>query len=189
MEQSIPIINFSPFPAMETKRLVLRRVTPNDVDEVFSLRSDPETMRYIPRPLAKTRQDVLEFLQMIDKGVQDNEFIHWAICFKEDPKLIGMICLIQFQRENFRTDVGYILSPKYRQLGIMGEALDAVIDYAFTVLKFHSLGAVIDPRNVASERLLLRKDFVKEAHFKECRFWNGEFLDDVAYSLITKVVQ
>jgi ribosomal-protein-alanine N-acetyltransferase len=188
MEQNKPIICFSPFPLLETKRLMLRRIMSDDVDEVFALRSDPETMRYIPRPLAKTKQDALDFLKTINKGLEDNEFINWAICFKDDPKLIGMICLIRFQPENFRTEVGYILSPSYRKLGVMTEALDAVIDYAFGRLKFHSLEAVIDRENLASEAVLLRKEFMKEAHFKECRYWNGEFLDDVVYSLLNKAL-
>ena len=44
-------INFNPFPNLETERLLLRRVDENDVNEIFALRSNPETMKYIPRPL------------------------------------------------------------------------------------------------------------------------------------------
>jgi ribosomal-protein-alanine N-acetyltransferase len=189
IERNSPVINFSPFPVLETERFILRRVTTKDVDEVFALRSDPEVMRYIPRPLAKTKQDTLDFLAMIDKGIEDNKFIHWAICFKGDPKLLGMICVIGMQPENFRTEVGYILSPNYRQMGVMAEALDAIITYAFSVLKFHTLEAVIDPENVSSERVLLRKEFLKEGHFKDRRYWNGEFRDDVVYSLINPADQ
>ena len=43
--------NFTPFPVIETERLLLRRITNDDVNEVFELRSNPETMKYIPRPL------------------------------------------------------------------------------------------------------------------------------------------
>ncbi|WP_201771370.1 GNAT family N-acetyltransferase [Pedobacter antarcticus] len=46
-------INFSPFPVLKSGRLTLREITSADVDAVFALRSDPDTMRYIPRPLAK----------------------------------------------------------------------------------------------------------------------------------------
>jgi ribosomal-protein-alanine N-acetyltransferase len=189
MEYKKPVISFSPFPVLETTRLLLRRVLPNDVEEVFALRSDPETMRYIPRPLAKTREDSLEFIKTLDKGVEENKFIHWAICFKAKPKLIGMICLIGLQPENFRTEIGYILAPDCRQIGVMAEAMDAVVAYAFETLKFHSLEAVINPENLASEAVLLRKGFVKEGYFKDRRYWNGKFRDDVVYSLISKSSQ
>jgi ribosomal-protein-alanine N-acetyltransferase len=177
-------VSFSPFPMFETQRLILRRLTVHDVAEVFAIRSDAETMRYIPRPVAKSKQDALDYIKVIEMGVEDNDFIHWAICLKGDPKLIGLICLIRFQPENFRTEVGYILSPEARGLGLMTEALQAVVSYTFNVLKYHSLEAVIDPRNLPSEAILIRAGFIKEAQFKERRYYDGAFLDDAVYSLL-----
>ena len=72
-------INFNPFPNLETERLLLRRVDSNDVKEIFALRSNPETMKYIPRPLVKTDEDALEHIAMIDRKIDSNEGINWAI--------------------------------------------------------------------------------------------------------------
>lgn len=52
-------INFTPFPNLETERLYLRRVAKEDVNEIFALRSNKETMQYIPRPLVKTEEDAM----------------------------------------------------------------------------------------------------------------------------------
>ena len=90
------------------------------------------------------------------------------------------------QPENYRTETGYILHPDYHRKGIISEAFDTVIDYAFNVLKFHSLEAVIDPDNIASEQLLIKHKFVKEGHFKENGFFEGRFLDAVIYSRINR---
>jgi ribosomal-protein-alanine N-acetyltransferase len=177
-------LNFTPFPLINTGRLNLRQVSLDDVDEVFALRSNPEVMRYIPRPLAITQQNAIDHINVINKGVDENKSIHWAITLAKEDKLIGMICILRMQPENFRTEIGYILDPNYHQQGIMDEALKRVIKYAFEELKFHSLEALIDPENTASERLLIKNNFVKEAHFKEKTFYNGVFLDDVIYSLI-----
>ena len=179
-------INFAPFPVLESERLRLRRITAADVNEVFALRSSPDIMKYIPRPLAKTQEDALDYIKTIDKGTDENTLINWGITFKDNSKLVGMICLIRMQPENFRSETGYILHPDYQGKGVMKEALAAVIDYAFKDLKFHSLEAVIDPDNHASEHLLLRHSFIKEAHFKENSYYDGQFLDSVVYSLINK---
>ena len=179
-------IKFDPFPTLESERLVLRKITPADVDEVFAIRSDAQTMKYIPRPLAKTKDDALEHINVVNKAIEDNAGINWGISFKDDPKLLGMICLIRMQPENYRTETGYILHPDYHRKGIISEAFDTVIDYAFNVLKFHSLEAVIDPDNVASEQLLIKHKFVKEGHFKENCFYEGRFLDAVIYSRINR---
>jgi len=179
-------INFDPFPILESERLVLRKITPADVDEVFAIRSDAQTMKYIPRPLAKTKEDALEHINVVNKAIEENVAINWGISFKDDPKLLGMICLIRMQPENYRTETGYILHPDYHRKGIISEAFATVIDYAFNVLKFHSLEAVIDPDNIASEQLLIKHKFVKEGHFKENGFFEGKFIDAVIYSRINQ---
>lgn len=178
------LVSFNPFPNLESERLILREITPADVEQVFAIRSDAATMQYIPRPLAKTKQDALEHIQMLRKGVLDNDFINWAITFKDDDKLIGVICLLRMQLKNFRTEIGYALHPDFHGKGIMDEAVKVVIDYAFNSLKFHSIEAVIDPDNLASEKLLIKNHFVKEAHLKENEFYDGKFLDTVIYSLL-----
>lgn len=177
-------INFTPFPKLSTERLKLRRITNEDVEEVFSIRSNPETMKYVPRPLAKTHQDSYDFIKILDECIEQNTAINWGITYNDDDQLLGMICLLRMQPENFRTEVGYILAPAHHGKGIVQEALTAVIRYAFDTLKFHSVEALIDPANKASENVLLRQGFVKEAHFKENFFYDGQFLDSVIYSLI-----
>ena len=86
-------VNFTPFPNLESERLLLRQITAGDVDQVYDIRSDAATMKYIPRPLAKNKQDALDHIQTITKGLEDNESITWAITLQEDDKLVGMICL------------------------------------------------------------------------------------------------
>jgi ribosomal-protein-alanine N-acetyltransferase len=175
-------VSFNPFPDLESERLLLREVTAADVNEVFDIRSDTQTMQYIPRPLAKTKDDALDHIHMIRKGALDNEFINWAITVKGNNKLIGMVCLLRMQLQNYRSEIGYVLHPAYHGRGIMNEAVQRVVDYAFNDLNFHSLEAVIDPENAASEKLLIKNHFVKEAHLKENEFYNGRFLDTVIYS-------
>ena len=95
-------INFTPFPILETERLLLRRVVKEDVNEIFALRSNKETMKYIPRPLLKTNEDAFAHIAMIDEKIENNEGINWAITLKNDPKLIGLIGHYRIKPEHFR---------------------------------------------------------------------------------------
>ena len=83
--------NFAPFPILRTQNLILRQISLNDDEEVFELRSNPETMKFIPRPLAETIGDAQKFITDCNAGIEKNEYINWAIAQKEDNKLIGMI--------------------------------------------------------------------------------------------------
>ena len=177
-------LNFNPFPILETERLRLRRVEPKDVKEVFALRSDKEVMRYIAKPLMKTLSDAEAHIKMIEEGIQKHEYINWAITLKGEDTLIGILGFYRMAKEHYRTEVGYMLDGKFHKQGIMQEAIKVVLAYGFNEMKAHSITAVIDPRNTASENILLKNNFVKEAHFKEDYFFNGEFLDSVHYSLL-----
>jgi ribosomal-protein-alanine N-acetyltransferase len=179
-------INFTPFPILETERLVLRRVNENDVNEVFALRSNPETMKYIPRPLVKSTDDALEHIAMIESKITNNEGINWAITYKDNPKLIGIIGHYRIKPEHFRAEVGYMLLPEFNGKGIVTEAVQEVVKYGFNEMKLHSIEAIIDPENFGSEKVLQKCGFIKEAHLKENEFYEGRFLDSVIYSILNK---
>lgn len=179
-------VNFHPFHNLETERLILRRVDNNDYKEVLSLRSNPETMKYIPRPILKNDEEALAHILMIETKIQNNEGINWAITIKGDPKLIGVIGHYRIQLENYRAEIGYMILPEFNGQGIVTEAVKEVVKYGFEIMKLHSIEAVIDPDNVASANVLKKNGFVKEAHLKENEFHEGRFYDSVIYSILNK---
>lgn len=180
-------INFSPFPILETERLILRRVLPSDVKEMFELRSNPETMKYIPRPLLTNHEEALAHIQMMEDKIETNEGINWAITFKGDDKMLGVIGHYRIKPEHYRAEVGYMILPEYHGKGITTEAVQCVVDYGFNTMQLHSIEGVIDPENEASERVLQKCGFVKEAHFKENEFYDGKFIDAVVYSKLNPI--
>jgi len=179
-------INFSPFPIIETERLLFRRVSEHDVNEILELRSNPETMKYIPRPLLQNIEDTLAYFKTIDEAIEDNMGINWAITLKGNPKLLGTIGFYRIQPENYRAEIGYMIVPEFQGKGIVSESIQRLVQYAFDEMKLHSVEAVIDPDNIASEKVLQKCNFVKEAHFKENEFYGGKFWDSVIYSILNK---
>ena len=130
------------------------------------MRSNPETMKYIPRPLVKTDEDALVHIAMINTKIETSEGINWAITLKNNPKLIGVIGHYKIKPENYRAEIGYMLLPEYHGKGIISEALKEAVKYGFTVMKLHSLEAVIDPDNHASAKVLEKKWFCQRSAFK-----------------------
>lgn len=177
-------INFAPFPNLETERLQLRRIVKDDVNEIFELRSNPETMKYIPRPLAKSNEDAMGHIALIDSKIENNEGINWAITLKNDTKLIGIIGHYRIKPEHYRSEIGYILLPEYHNKGIITEAIKCVVNYGFNEMRLHSIEAIIDPKNHVSEKVLQKNGFIKEAHLLENEFYEGKFLDTVIYSIL-----
>jgi len=178
-------VNFKPFPVLTTDCLVLRRITNDDANELFFLRSNEDVMRYIDRPRPKSLEDITQLVEKIDAMIDGDNGISWAITLKGEPRLIGHISFHVLKKENYRAEVGYMLHPHHYRKGIMTEALRAVLNYGFETMRLHSVEAIVNPENEASISLLQQNNFVREAYFKEDFFWQGKFLDSAIYSLIT----
>lgn len=179
-------LSFSPFPVLNTKRLTLRRIAASDVQEVFEIRSDTETMKYSARPLAQTKQYAIDHITKVNLAIDRNESINWAITLKGQNKLIGMVGFVRIQPRNYRAEVGYVLHADFQGKGIMQEALAEVLNYGFSSLQLNSVMAVVDPANLASIKLLSRFHFEKEAYLKENVFFGGKFLDTMVYALLRR---
>jgi ribosomal-protein-alanine N-acetyltransferase len=179
-------MNFSPFPELTTERLILRQIRPNDAADVFRFRSDADVMRYIPRPIAQTLDDIYPFIAMIEDFILKGERINWGICLKSTQQLIGIIGFVHIKPEHFRGEVGYVLAKEFHRQGIMREALNSVLQYGFEALQFHSIEAIVDADNTASSALLLDAGFRQEAYFREDFYQHTSFRNSVHYGMLAK---
>jgi ribosomal-protein-alanine N-acetyltransferase len=175
-------LDLSTFPILRTERLLLRELRTGDAEVIFALRSDPEVMRYVSRPLAASITEADEFIRNAHEGRANNDAVVWGITLHGDDRLIGTVAFWRVMKEHHRAEIGYTLLPAHWGKGIVSEALAAILDHGFGVLKFHSVEANTDPDNSASRRVLEKAGFVQEAHFKENWFFNGVFTDSVIYS-------
>jgi [ribosomal protein S5]-alanine N-acetyltransferase len=175
---------FTPFPVLETSRLLLREIDFNDTVSLFKYRGDPEVMKYIGRPLAKELADVTKLIDVLRTNAAENNGITWAITLKGENILRGTIGFWRIVKEHHRAEIGYLLDPALQGKGIMQEAVEEVLRYGFEEMGLHSVEAVINPDNLASIRLLERNAFVKEAYFREDFCFDGKFQDTCVYSLL-----
>ena len=179
-------LNFNPFPILASERLQFRKLTATDAPEILALRGNPETMRFIPRPLLTDIEGALAHIKSINDKIEENLDINWAVTEKNSDKCIGIMGFYRTQPEHFRAELGYMILPEYWGKGYVTEAVTTLLNFAFNTLKFHSIEAVIDSRHKASERVLQKNGFTKEAHFVENFYYNNEFTDTVIYSLLKR---
>lgn len=174
----------NPFPELTSQRLKLRQVRPEDVNEVFFLRSDKKVMEFLDRPPAKSTDEAKQFIEKLKDLEDKQEAVTWAITLKEDVKLIGTIGFWRMMREHDRAEIGYVLHPHFQGKGIMQEALSIVLEYGFKTMNIHSVEANVNPGNNSSINLLERNNFKREGYYKENYYFNSQFLDTAIYSLL-----
>jgi ribosomal-protein-alanine N-acetyltransferase len=154
------MFSFIPFPLLVTDRLVLRQLKMEDDQEIFFLRSDETVNKYLVSPIAKSIRDAQDFIQKINSGVANSEWIYWGLTLKYSNKLIGTICIWNIEREEYKAEIGYVLHPDQQGRGLMQEAVATVIEYGFQQMKLQCLDAVVHPDNKRSILLLERNGFV-----------------------------
>lgn len=160
-------INFNPFPTLTSERLTLRQLSLDDKDEIFALRSDPEVNKYLGRTPSKTIDDAINFINIINENIKQNNSIYWVITLSETNTFVGTICLFDFSIENNSCEIGYELLTKFQGQGIMKEAIQVVIDYAFQKLRFQKIIACTHKENQGSTKLLRNFNFIESKEVYE----------------------
>ena len=152
--------SFNPFPILSTTRLILLEITIADQNEIFVLRSDPKVMEYIDRPKVQSLNDAIDWIQFIHSATTNGENIVWGLCLKGASRLIGSICLWNFEHSNHSVEIGYSLVPEYHRRGIMNEVLKAVLTYGFMQMKVTRITVVVISMNKSSNLLLEKNGFI-----------------------------
>ncbi|ROI00344.1 GNAT family N-acetyltransferase [Chryseobacterium daecheongense] len=163
---------------LETERLLLKEINENHVEDILRIRSNEIINQYVHRNPPKNNYDALEFILTIRKRTENNQTFYWGISLKDQPNLIGTICLWNFSEDRKIAEVGYELLPEYHRQGIMSEALSAVLDFSFNELQLLEIVAMTHKLNENSKLLLLKHHFVLE----ESREDEG-FPDNLVFSL------
>lgn len=155
------------FPLLQSSRLILRKISVEDKDQIFRIRQDQDINRYIDRPPLESEKEALAFINKIDGGLEHETWMYWGIGLKESSELVGTICLWNFSPDKSTAELGYELLPEYQKQGLMSEALEAVIEYAFINLHLQDLKAYSHRENSRSIRLLERFGFTIEKESSE----------------------
>jgi ribosomal-protein-alanine N-acetyltransferase len=138
---------------LETERLVLRLFTPDDVQAMFDLNSDPEVTRYAEAAPVRDLQEAREKLQsgpLADYA--KHGYGRFAVEDRDTGEVIGF-CGIKYIPEIDLPEIGYRLKRSYWGRGLCTEAARACVDFARDDLKIRKLVALIMPENIASIRV------------------------------------
>lgn len=152
---------FIAFPILVTERLTLRQLSSDDKQEIFALRSSVDVNKYLDRALCKNIDDALLFINKINASIQQNYALYWVITLTATTTFVGTICLYNFSSESNSCEIGYELLPSFQDQGMMKEAAEKVIDYAFNTVGVEKIEACSHIENTNSTKLLEKLGFVK----------------------------
>ncbi|GGJ35475.1 GNAT family N-acetyltransferase [Deinococcus roseus] len=173
------------FENLETPRLKVRRLQPEDAAALSVYRSRPEVSLYQGWGDNYDEAQALKLIQnMQDRNPGQPGWFQFALQEKETGALLGDLGFHVF--EPLQAEVGFTLDSRVWGKGYATEGLKAVLDYAFHVLFFHRITASTDPRNVPSQKVLLRLGFRHEGHHLESYSDGENWLDEDRFALLRR---
>ena len=142
---------------LETERLLLRHLVIDDLDELFALYRDPEIRKYFPEGVL-TLEETKEELEWLMHGhPRHPELGLWATIHKETGKFIGRCGLLPWNiDEKLEVEIAYLLDKSFWGQGLATEAANGLLKYGFETLHLSRLICLIDPNNIASQRVAER---------------------------------
>jgi RimJ/RimL family protein N-acetyltransferase len=140
---------------LETPRLRLRELAPEDLDFVAEMLADPEVTRYYERTF--TRQDASEWLdRQLRRYAQDGHGL-WLVLLRPEESPIGQVGLATQEVEGRRhPEIGWLLHRPFWGNGYATEAGAATRDAAFARWGYPEVISLIRPVNAASRRVAER---------------------------------
>jgi [ribosomal protein S5]-alanine N-acetyltransferase len=175
---------FDVFPVLESERLILRQITPDDAEVIFRIFADPRVIRYWGAAPMASIEEAHGKIAGITAAFREKFGIRWAITLKGSNRLIGSCGHWRLIKQHRRSEIGYELAPEQWGQGLMPEAVDAILQFGFQRLGLHSVEAQIEPNNQGSRRVLEKLGFVQEGYFRENFYFDGTFTDTAVFSLL-----
>src|SRR6266849_3156680 len=99
---------FSVFPLIESNRLLLRQLMPEDAPDFFACQSDPEVFRYNLRSEETSLESSTHTLNILFPRHPESTVFSWAIVLKEHKRFIGWFPMEEWSAEDHRAAVGYL---------------------------------------------------------------------------------
>lgn len=172
---------------IETPRLVLRKAQPEDADPMFrNWASQPEVTRYLTWP---THDSTEVSAWVLDSWIKESEradFYQWMIVLKDQGQPIGSISVVRLNEPIASAEIGYCIGKSWWHMGIVSEAMNAVIGYLFREVGMNRIEARHDPRNPHSGGVMKKCGMQYEGTSRQSDRNNQGLCDAAHYAILRR---
>jgi len=143
---------------VETARLLVTELSPDDAVDVFHVRGDPEAMSYWDWPADSRLADTVAVVNNMVHDMNAGRAKYWTLRLRADRAFVGLCDLGDLRGDS--ADIGFMLVRRHWGQGLAHEAVTWVLDYA-RAIGLTSVHARVHDGNQRSVRLLERSGFVE----------------------------
>lgn len=177
---------FQQYPRLQSDTLVLRKIEPDDADDLFEIYSDEALFRYTPGSPRKTLEAVRHMIGHFARDFGKRKALFLGICRITDPRrIVGVAEMFDYDKTVGSMTIGYRLRRDCWKQGIATQAVRMMADTLLDTIGVNRIQAFVMPENTRSHMVLLRNGFQKEGTIRQGHVWTGKGVVDLTlYSLL-----
>lgn len=178
-------MNYKGTTKLETERLILRRFTIDDANDVFkNYASSDEVTRYITWETHSSISVTKDYLRGLIESYKDGKTFNWAIELKNENQVIGQIGATNPDENVSKIEVGYCIGEKWWGRGIATEALQKVISFLFEEVGVNRIEAYHNAKNLASGKVMQKCGMRLEGILRQSYKYKDGISDECIYGIL-----
>ena len=183
-DQAPQVINiFYDLPALETQRLVLRKVQPEDLNDLHEMYSDPEVVNYVACGLDASMEDTQKWLDWRLENAKQGRPVPWALVLKGTNEMIGLAGFCGLQIKTGMAELMIVIKRAHWNKGYAKEIITVILEYGFLQMGLNRIESTIHPDNNISIILHEKLGFTCVGLIPECKYYRGAYCDRLIFTL------
>ena len=159
---------------LTSERLILRRWRDEDLDPLFAINGDPESMRYFAATMNRAESDA--WAARLRAHFAEHGWGKWVLAERGGADFVGVVGLMTIPWQASFTpaiEIGWRIAPGFRRMGYAEEAARLVLGHAFGALALEQIFAFTVPGNAASWKLMEKLGMTAAGEFDHPRLPEG----------------
>lgn len=179
------MLNHSGTQTLETKRLILRPFTIDDVPAMYkNWASDDAVTKFLTWPTHTSTNTTKTLLTDWVNNYTKPDYYQWAIVLKDINEAIGSISIVHINEDIDMVEIGYCIGQNWWHQGITSEALAAVIPFCFEKLGANRIQARHDANNPNSGKVMAKCGMTYEGTLRAADKNNQGICDICVYGIL-----
>jgi len=177
------VFDFTDFPIITTERLVLREMSPQDVNALLKHFGNAEVVRFIDMQPIRTIKQANEWLKWMGGLYAAADGLRWGVTLR-DGTFIGSAGLHRWNREAHYATIGCDIAYQYWGAGYGQEAMRDMIEFGWEHMKLNRIEADIVQGNMRSLHIMEKLGFRKEGLLRQRLLKGGKYYDVHVFGLL-----
>ncbi|MNK00042.1 putative ribosomal N-acetyltransferase YdaF [compost metagenome] len=166
---------------IKTDRLLLRKIIPEDIQNIYKGLSHPDVIKFYGvsfTSLKATEEQMIWYRELEESETG----IWWAICSLDGQTFYGAGGFNNLSKVHKKAEIGFWLLPEFWGKGLMQEAFPLICNYGFETLGLNRIEGFVDGDNLNCKKAMEKLNFKYEGTMRDCEIKDGNFLSVDIYS-------